>query len=67
MSKRSYTHVQALLPEIQAKVESGQTQREIAEYYGFKDKAVVKGFWHGKEESKSRVFRNSEAVNRQRH
>lgn len=42
MSKRSYTHVQALLPEIQAKVESGQTQREIAEYYGFKDKAVVK-------------------------
>ena len=42
MSKRSYTHVQALLPEIQAKVELGQTQREIAEYYGFKDKAVVK-------------------------
>lgn len=42
MSKRSYTHVQVLLPEIQAKVESGQTQREIAEYYGFKDKAVVK-------------------------
>ena len=42
MSKRSYTHVKALLPEIQAKVESGQTQREIAEYYGFKDKAVVK-------------------------
>ena len=34
--------MQALLPEIQAKVESGQTQREIAEYYGFKDKAVVK-------------------------
>lgn len=42
MSKRSYTHVQALLPEIQAMVESGKTQREIAEYYGFKDKAVVK-------------------------
>lgn len=42
MSKRNYTHVQALLPEIQAMVDSGKTQRELAEYYGFKDKGVVK-------------------------
>lgn len=42
MSKRSYTHVQALLPEIQEMVESGKTQREITEYYGFKDKGVAK-------------------------
>lgn len=42
MSKRNYTHVQALLPEIKATVESGKTQREIAEHYGFKDKLVVK-------------------------
>ena len=42
MSKRNYTHVQALLPEIQAMVEMGKTQREIAEHYGFKDKSVVK-------------------------
>ena len=42
MSKRNYTHVQALLPEIKAMVESGKTQREIAEHYGFKDKSVVK-------------------------
>ena len=42
MSKRNYTHVQALLPEIKAMVESGKTQREIAEHYGFKDKLVVK-------------------------
>ena len=42
MSKSNYTHVQALLPEIKAMVESGKTQREIAEHYGFKDKLVVK-------------------------
>ena len=43
MSKREYTHVQALLPDIKAMVEEGKTQREIAEHYGFKDKSIVKG------------------------
>ncbi len=38
MSKRRYTHVQALLPEIQSMAESGKTQRKILEHYGFKDK-----------------------------
>ena len=42
MSKRKYTHVQSLLPEIKAMVEAGKTRREIAEYYGFSDKSVVK-------------------------
>ena len=42
MSKRGYTHVQVLLPAIKKMVENGMTQREIAEYYGFKDKDVVK-------------------------
>ena len=42
MSKRNYTHVKDLLPAILAMVEQGMTQREIAEYYGFKDKMVVK-------------------------
>ena len=42
MSKRNYTHVQSLLPAIQKMVESGMTQREIAEHYGFKDKEVVR-------------------------
>ena len=42
MSKRGYTHVQALLPAIMKMVENGMTQREIAEYYGFKDQGVVK-------------------------
>ena len=42
MSKRKYTHVQSLLPEIKAMVEAGKTQREIAAHYGFSDKSVVK-------------------------
>ena len=42
MGKRNYTRVQALLPEIKAMMAEGKTQREIAEYYGFKDKYVVK-------------------------
>ena len=41
MSKRDYTHVRLLYPEIKAMIEAGKTQREIAEYYGFKDKYVV--------------------------
>jgi len=42
MSQREYTHVQILLPEIKQMLASGKTQREVAEYYGFKDKLVVK-------------------------
>ena len=42
MIKRNYTHVQALLPSIKTMLEEGKTQREIAKYYGFKDKNVVK-------------------------
>ena len=42
MGKRNYTHVQGLLPVIRKMVESGKTQQEIAEYYGFKSKEVVK-------------------------
>ena len=42
MSKRNYTHVQAFLPEIQGMLAAGKTQREVAEYFGFKDKYVVK-------------------------
>lgn len=42
MKKRNYTHIQELLPEIQAMLAEGKTQREVAEHYGFKDKSVVK-------------------------
>ena len=42
MSKRNYTHVQELLPEIEAMLAAGKTQREAAEHFGFRDKYVVK-------------------------
>ena len=42
MSKRNYTHIQELLPQIKAMLAEGKTQREVAEHYGFKDKYVVK-------------------------
>ena len=42
MEKRNYTHVQMLLPEIEAIIAEGKTQREVAEYFGSKDKYVVK-------------------------
>ena len=41
MSKREYTQVQHLLPEIKRHREEGKTHREIAEHYGFKNKEVV--------------------------
>ena len=42
MGKKNYTHVQELLPEIEAMLGSGKTQREVAEHFGFQDKQVVK-------------------------
>ena len=42
MKKRGYTHVQELIPAMQQMVAEGKTQREIAEYYGFRDKEVVR-------------------------
>ena len=42
MKKRNYTHVQVLLPEIQAMLAEGKTQREVAQYYELRDKQVVK-------------------------
>ena len=42
MTKRNYTHIKELLPEIEAMVSEGMTQREIAEHFGFKDKEVVR-------------------------
>jgi transposase len=42
MHKRSYTHVQVLLPEIRAMVSEGKIQREIAEHFGLSGKEVVR-------------------------
>lgn len=42
MSKRNYLHVQESFPEIEAMIQEGKTQQEIAEYFGPKDKEVVR-------------------------
>ena len=42
MEKQNYTHVQMLLPEIEAMIAKGKTQRKVAEHFEFKDKYVVK-------------------------
>ena len=67
MSKREYTHVRLLYPEIKAMIEAGKTQREIAEYYGFKDKYVVKGLLKESVGEMQKVFLSSEAVSLQKH
>lgn len=36
MSKRNYTHIKILEPEILAMKGTGKTKREIAEHYGLK-------------------------------
>lgn len=42
MSKTKYTHVKKFLPEIVTMKAEGKTHQEIANYFGFKDKYVVK-------------------------
>lgn len=42
--KREYTHIKAVEQEVLLMLESGKTQREVAEHFGFKDKYVVKFF-----------------------
>ena len=42
MEKREYTQVQKHLPEIEAMITAGKTQREVAEHFGFNDKYVIK-------------------------
>ena len=57
MSKRKYTHVQELLPEIGAMLAEGKTQREVAEHFGFQDKQVVKRLLE-RERRKERNLKN---------
>ncbi len=46
MTKRRYTHIQALLPEIEAMIAAGKTQKEITEYYGFSNPRAIKDLLH---------------------
>ena len=55
MGKRNYTHVQKLLPEIEAMIAERKTQREVAEYFGFKDKYVVKRLLNRQREKRRKL------------
>ena len=55
MGKRNYTHVQMLLPEIEAMMAEGKTQREVAEYFGSKDKYVVKRLLNRQREKRRKL------------
>ena len=55
MGKRNYTHVQMLLPEIEAMIAEEKTQREVAEYFGFKDKYVVKRLLNRQREKRRKL------------
>ncbi|HWR43231.1 hypothetical protein [Sporomusa sp.] len=41
MTKRRYTNIDKLGKEIDQMIKAGKTQREIALFFGFKDKTVV--------------------------
>ena len=55
MENPNYTHVQMLLPEIAAMMAEGKRQREVAEYFGFKDKYVVKRLLNRQREKRRKL------------
>ena len=68
MKKRGYTHVKELVPAIQQMVAEGKTQREIAEYYGFRDKGVVKeALKRERRKEALQVFPSKGDVSQQKH
>lgn len=42
--RNSYTHIKKYEREVLEQLERGSTQREVAEYFGFRDKYIVKKF-----------------------
>ena len=55
MENPNYTHVQMLLPEIEAMIAEGKRQREVAEYFGSKDKYVVKRLLNRQREKRRKL------------
>lgn len=55
MENPNYTHVQMLLPEIEAMMAERKTQREVVEYFGFKDKYVVKRLLNRQREKRRKL------------
>ncbi len=60
--KRGYTHIQTFKIEILEMIESGKTQREIAEHFGFKSIYVVKELLKRERKRTERPYRISKKV-----
>lgn len=61
--KRSYTHIQAVEKEILEMKKAGKTNHEVAEYFGFKDKYIVKR-WVSRYNRKSKRIMEGQPLNR---
>jgi len=75
MAKRSYTNIDKLGKEIDQMIKEGKTQREIAQFFGFKDKTVVHQYLKRKRKKEKQLMagilprrrgRNQVATSRQR-
>ena len=67
MSKRTYTHVQHLLPIIEKMRETGKTQQQIADHFGFKDKFVIKRLLKRSRKKYYHLYPNNVVANLQKH
>lgn len=56
MEKRGYTHIDKLGKEIDRMIKEGKTQREIAIFFGFKDKRVIHDYLKRQRRKKERVM-----------
>ena len=55
MGKRGYTHVQELLPGIRAMIAEGKTYREIATFFGLKDRRVIEQLMNRERRKQKRI------------
>lgn len=56
MEKQRYTHIDKLGKEIDQMLKEGKTQREIAAFFGFKDKTVVHQYLKRQRRKKERLM-----------
>lgn len=62
MSKRNYIHIQVLLPEIEAMIPKGKTQREVAEHFDLK--ISIKGFLNAGDANRDNVVEQAYEIHR---
>jgi hypothetical protein len=56
MEKRGYTYIDKIGKEIDQMIKEGKTQREIAAFFGFKDKTVIHQYLKRQRRKKERVM-----------